>query len=186
VFIGRTLNIGKDLRCHTLSHFPCIIMLFYATDMMETCCDVFTPFKNCNIKTRSSDYATLDEEVFSPCQAELCRAVTSRASPRIAWPRLLPGNIYKHLHDARVERGHVTASAVTSSVSTVTQQLKHRWKERFPLVRSRVHRRNWSSLTSTCRWEIAVVLGRNRRSVASCEQSSWEDFKCVVKTLCVL
>jgi hypothetical protein len=44
----------------------------------------------------------------------------------IASPRLLPGNSYKHLDNARVGKGHVTASAVT-------QQLKH-----FSLVRSRV------------------------------------------------
>jgi hypothetical protein len=50
-------------------------------------CGVFTPCKNCNIETRSRDYATVDEAVFSPCRAELCRAVTSRP-PRLATPRL--------------------------------------------------------------------------------------------------
>jgi hypothetical protein len=44
------------------------------------------------------------------------RVVTNRLASR----RLLPGNSYTHLDDARVGRGHVTASAVT-------QQLK-----RFP------------------------------------------------------
>jgi hypothetical protein len=33
-------------------------------------CGVFTPCKNCNIETRSRDYATVDEAVFSPCHAE--------------------------------------------------------------------------------------------------------------------
>jgi hypothetical protein len=28
------------------------------------------PCKNCNIETRSRDYATVDEAVFSPCRAE--------------------------------------------------------------------------------------------------------------------
>jgi hypothetical protein len=48
--------------------------------------------------------------------------VTIRALRRIASPRLvfLPGNSYKHLDDAIVEKGQVTASVVT-------QQLK-----RFP------------------------------------------------------
>jgi hypothetical protein len=59
------------------------------------------------------------------------------ASRRMASPRLLSGNSYKHLDDARVGKGHVTASAVTSRVSTVTQQL-----ERFPHVRSWVYRRD--------------------------------------------
>jgi hypothetical protein len=35
-----------------------------------------------NLETRSRDYVTIDEAVFSPCQAELCRVVTSRASAR--------------------------------------------------------------------------------------------------------
>jgi hypothetical protein len=48
------------------------------------------------------------------------RAEPSRHESRIASPRLLPGNSYKHLDDARVGKGHVTASAVS-------QQLK-----RFP------------------------------------------------------
>jgi hypothetical protein len=41
--------------------------------------------KNCNIETRSHDYVTIDERVFSPCRAEVCRAVTSRASPRLVY-----------------------------------------------------------------------------------------------------
>jgi hypothetical protein len=48
------------------------------------------------------DYATVDETVFSPSRAKLCRTVTSRASPRLVCCR------YKHLDDARVGRGHVT------------------------------------------------------------------------------
>jgi hypothetical protein len=68
-------------------------------------CGVFTPCKNCNIETRSRDYATVDEAVFSPCLAEQIRA-ESRS--------------YKYLDNARVGKGPVTASAVT-------QQLK-----RFP------------------------------------------------------
>jgi hypothetical protein len=37
---------------------------------------------------------------------------------------LLPGNSYKTLDDSRVWKGHVTALAFTSRISTVTQQLK--------------------------------------------------------------
>jgi hypothetical protein len=33
-------------------------------------CGVFAPCKNCNIETRSHDYATVDEAMFSPCRAE--------------------------------------------------------------------------------------------------------------------
>jgi hypothetical protein len=75
-------------------------------------CGIFTPCKNCNIEARSHNYATVDEAVLSPRRAEICRAVTSRASPH-----LLPGNSYKHFDHARVGKGHVTASAVTSRVS---------------------------------------------------------------------
>jgi hypothetical protein len=44
--------------------------------------------------------------------------VSSHSSRCIALPRLLPGRSYKNLDDARVGKGHVTASAVT-------QQLKN-------------------------------------------------------------
>jgi hypothetical protein len=58
----------------------------------------------------------------------------------MASSRLLPGNSYKHQDDARVGKDHVTASAATSRVSTVTQQLK-----RFPRARSRVYRKTEAS-----------------------------------------
>jgi hypothetical protein len=85
-------------------------------------CDVFTPCKNCNLETRSRNYATLDEAVFSPCRAELCRVVPSRDPPRRATPRMWLSDSCKHLDDARVGMGNVTASAMTSCVSTVMQQ----------------------------------------------------------------
>jgi hypothetical protein len=47
-------------------------------------CGVFKPCKKCNLETRSCDYATVDEAVFSPCRAELCRVVSSLASSRHA------------------------------------------------------------------------------------------------------
>jgi hypothetical protein len=59
-------------------------------------CGLFTPCKNCNIETRSRDYATVDEAVFSPCRAE------SRS--------------YKDLDNARVGKGNLTASAVTQQL----------------------------------------------------------------------
>jgi hypothetical protein len=34
----------------------------------ELYCGVFTSCKNCNFETRSRDYATVDEAVFSPCR----------------------------------------------------------------------------------------------------------------------
>jgi hypothetical protein len=105
--------------------------------MLTQYCDVFTPCKNYDIETCSRDYTTVEEAVFSPSQALPCRDES-----RIASPHLLPGNSYKHLGDARVGKGHMSASAVMSGVSTVAQQLKHRWKECFPRVRSRVYRRD--------------------------------------------
>jgi hypothetical protein len=136
-------------------------------------CGVFTPRKGCNLETRSRDYATVDKAVFSPCQAEPRSAMPWRvASPRLVCCQAT----------ARVGKGHVTTSAVMSHVSTVTQQLKHYWKECFPPVRSRVYTRDWSSFTRSSRWETAA----GSSWVASCEQSSCEDLKCDVKILCVI
>jgi hypothetical protein len=49
-------------------------------------CGVFTPCKNCNIETRSRDYVTVDEAVFSACRAEPNR---ERVAHRVASPRLV-------------------------------------------------------------------------------------------------
>jgi hypothetical protein len=78
--------------------------------------------RHANLETCSRCYATVNEAVFSPCRAELCRVVPSRASPRPASqrrasPRLLLSDSYKHLDDARVRMGHIT-----SACSAVTQQ----------------------------------------------------------------
>jgi hypothetical protein len=78
-------------------------------------CGVFTPCKNRNLETRSRDYATVEEALFYACWVELCRVVPNRAS-------LVARQQYKHLDDAKLGRGYVTASAVTSYFSTVTQQ----------------------------------------------------------------
>jgi hypothetical protein len=48
----------------------------------------------------------------------LLRAEQSCDESRIASPHLLPGNSYKHLDNARMGKGHVTALAMM-------QQLKH-------------------------------------------------------------
>jgi hypothetical protein len=48
-------------------------------------CVVLRPCKNFNLETRSRDYASVDEGVLSPCLAELCRVVPSRASYHLAW-----------------------------------------------------------------------------------------------------
>jgi hypothetical protein len=44
-------------------------------------CGTFTPWKNCDLETRSLEYATINEAVFFPYRAELCRVLPSRASP---------------------------------------------------------------------------------------------------------
>jgi hypothetical protein len=82
-------------------------------------CGVFTPWKSCNFEIRSREYATVDEAVFSPCRAEFCPCV---AESHLASPRLLPGNSCKHLDDARMGTGHVTASAVGKSFFRVSDQ----------------------------------------------------------------
>jgi hypothetical protein len=50
-----------------------------------------------------------------PSRERVARRV---ASPRMASPPLLPGNNYEHFNDARIGKGHVTVSAVTSRVSS--------------------------------------------------------------------
>jgi hypothetical protein len=74
-------------------------------------CGVFTPNKDCNFETRSRDYATVNEAVFSPV-----RAYPRRAAPRRASPCLLLTDNCKRLDRAAARRGHVTSavSAVTS------------------------------------------------------------------------
>jgi hypothetical protein len=156
--------------CHTHTHTHTHKKQFARNiiSTLYTYCGVFTPCKNYNIETRSHDYATVDEAVFSPCRAELWRVEHCLASRP-----LLPGNSYKHLDDARVGKGHMTASAVMSRVSTVMQQSKC-----FPRVRSRVYRRDWSSFTSQF-----SVADSCRRFVVGDDLIVWiEDFKWEWKT----
>jgi hypothetical protein len=109
---------------------------------------------------RYHDYATVDGAVFSPCQAE-----QSHDESRIASPHLLPGNSYKHLDDTRVGKGHVTTSAVT-------QQLKC-----FPLVRSRVYRRDWSQFWRSYQW---VLNGRQPWKVRNWRRADLENWRLYV------
>jgi hypothetical protein len=85
-------------------------------------CGVFTPCKDCNIETRSRDYAIVDEAVFSPCLAVPSRAEPSRTEPkrervthRIASPRCCQATAintwmtqqlkaFSHMSDPRVYR----------------------------------------------------------------------------------
>jgi hypothetical protein len=78
-------------------------------------CGVFTPYKNRNFETRSRDYVTVDEAMFSPC----------RAAPRFS----LSDNC-KRLDRSTVRMGHVTfaGTAVTSHThNAVTQQWRKMW-----------------------------------------------------------
>jgi hypothetical protein len=69
----------------------CVLVTYppYSVHRKEAYCGVFTPCKNCNIETRSHDYATVEEAVFSPCRAEPRCAVPWRVAHRLAWPRLV-------------------------------------------------------------------------------------------------
>jgi hypothetical protein len=145
-------------------------------------CGVFTPRRSCNLETRPRDYATVDEEVFSPCRAESRSAVPWR----VASPRLLPDNSYK--------------TWMTQDWEMVTwprQQWRHafqQWRNNWSTVGRRVSRVSdqGSSFTSSSRWEIAVVLGRRRRAVVSSERVSCNStsvksrfyMECVIKWDC--
>jgi hypothetical protein len=84
-------------------------------------CGVFTPCKNCNIETRSHDYAIVDEAVFSSFRGEqnLAEAWTSHSSRHLT--SLLPGSSYKHLDNARVRKGHMTALATTQQLKVFSR-----------------------------------------------------------------
>jgi hypothetical protein len=61
-------------------------------------------------------YAIVHEAVFFPCHAKDSRPEASheRITVRVTSPHLvLPGNSYKHLDDAGIRKGHVTALATT-------------------------------------------------------------------------
>jgi hypothetical protein len=124
------------------------------------------PCKNCNIETRSHDYATVDEAVFSPSRALPCRDES-----RIASPRLLPGNRYKILDDARVGKG-----------TWPRQQWRHMFNSdaiieaQLEVAFSRMSDQGFigeteARLRVSSRWEIAA----GSSWVASCEQSFCED-----------
>jgi hypothetical protein len=116
----------------TWSTFHVVSTLMYKhVDQFAKYCGVFTPCKNCNIETLSH------EAVFSPCRAESRSAVPWRVAQRLASLRLVccQATAINTWMTQEWGKGHVTTSAVTSCVSTVTQQLKRRWKERFLRVR---------------------------------------------------
>jgi hypothetical protein len=78
-------------------------------------CGAFMPYKNCNIEIRFRAYTIADEAVFSPCRAEPNLAEASGTEP------LSPGNSYKHLDNARVGKGHVTALATTQQLKAFSR-----------------------------------------------------------------
>jgi hypothetical protein len=74
-------------------------------------CGVFTPCKNYNIETLPRLCNSRRSSVVSvPCRAELNLAEASWTEP------LSPDNSYKHLDNARVGKGHVTALATTQQL----------------------------------------------------------------------
>jgi hypothetical protein len=108
-------------------------------------CGVFTPCKNCNIETRSHDYETVDEAVFSPCR---------RASPRLVCCQATAWNTWM-----TQESGKVTWTC---------QQWRHalqQWCSNWSV--SRVSDQEFIGETKACLrvsswWEIAGVLGRRQ------------------------
>jgi hypothetical protein len=164
---------------------------------------VFTPYKNCNIETRSRDYATVDEVVFSPCRAEQCQAEPSRGEPsrtklwtshssrRIVSPPLLPGNSYKHLDEARVGNGHMTASAVPSRVSSdAIKAFSHLSDAGFIGVRSSsyqpVLRSSRELLIADSRGRLLVKMTKwrvNRRTDLCVIIEVWNCYSCVLRAV---
>jgi hypothetical protein len=72
-------NVFNNLPSHMASKCRSLqyeSSLLYKIIILYTYCGVFTPCKDCNVITRSHDYATVEEAVFSLCQAELSSAVS--------------------------------------------------------------------------------------------------------------
>jgi hypothetical protein len=117
---------------------------------------------------------------------------TSPSSRRIASSRLLPGNSYKHLDDARVGKGHVTASAVTSRVrSDATIKAFFRKSDQgFIGVRSRSDQ---LVLESSREFSVADSRGRSvakiknwrviRRTDSCVIFGVWNCYSCVLRAV---
>jgi hypothetical protein len=131
-------------------------------------CGVFTPCNKYNIETRSSDYATLDEVVFSPCRAETISSMPWRVAHRLASRRLVccqATTIY---------------SWMTQVFGGVTWQ-RQQWRHPFQQWRN-----NWSTVGRSVIRSSRRETAAGSSWVASCVQSSCEDLNCDVKTLCIL
>jgi hypothetical protein len=92
-------------------------------------CGVFMPCKNCNINTRSHDYATVNEAVFSPSRTEPSRDESRVASPSLICCQATTINTWMTQEWGRVPWPR--------------QQWRNNWSV-FPQVRWRVYRRDWS------------------------------------------
>jgi hypothetical protein len=104
-------------------------------EIKNTYCGVFTPCMNCNIKTSSRDYATVDEAVFSPCRAEPWRVSHHVASPRLVCCQDTAINTW-----TTQEWGRDTwPRQQWRHESAVTQQLTP-----FSACQIKVYRRDWS------------------------------------------
>jgi hypothetical protein len=161
----------------TSKHTSCEYIYIYI--YIYIYCGVFTPCKNCNIETRSRDYATVEKAVFSPCRAELCCAVTSRASPRLVCCQPTAINTWM-IHE-------------WGGVTWPRRQLRHafqRWCNNWSTVGrsvSRVSDQGFIGETETRLQEASV--GDSRGKFVSCELwavSLWrlkvwcEDFMCAI------
>jgi hypothetical protein len=172
--LHKTFRVTSVTRPRTVGRTPRTVDQLVARFIaLNLYCGVFTPCKNCNIETISRNYATVDEAVFSPC-----RAVTSRASPclvfsqaaaintwmtqgwgRVTWPRQQWRN---NLSVSRVsDQGFIGETEANSGV--VIGEFS-------------------AGIAVSSRWVTAAGISW----VASFEQSSCEDLKCDVKTLCVI
>jgi hypothetical protein len=106
------LHYSYNNTTYTGNNTPDSIWHYNPIRKYVTYCGVSMPCKNHNIKTHSRDYETIDEAVFSLCQTQESRAMTSH----IALPHLLPGNSYKHLDYAGGRKGHHVSSDTTIKV----------------------------------------------------------------------
>jgi hypothetical protein len=140
--------------------------------MAHKYCGVFTPCRNCNIETRSHNYATVDEAVFSPCRAEPRSVVPWRVAHRLVCCQATAINTWMTQEWERV-------TWPRQQWRHAFQQWRNNWStvgRSFPRVRSGFIGETEARLRVSSRWEIAAVLsGRHPREVSELWAVSSED-----------
>jgi hypothetical protein len=124
---------------------------------------VFTPCKNCNIESRSHDYATVDEVVFSPCEAEQSRAEPWWVAHRVGSSRL-----------------------VCCQATAINTWMTQEWGSRDRVSSNVKCFNNDATIEVFSRMSYQGFIGETEASSGRVIGEFSVDLKCDVRTLCVL